>query len=75
MGLQQDDFDDLYQAVTELLEKLHIPHDLAVLGVQESRLLEIADKAFHDAACGTNPRAATVTDIHLLLEQALIQAR
>ena len=75
MGLQHDDFEDIYQAVTELLEELHIPHDLAVLGVQESRLLEIADKAFHDVACGTNPRAATVADIHLLLEQALIQTR
>ena len=32
--------------MTGLLEELYIPHNMAVLGVPESRLLELAEKAF-----------------------------
>ena len=57
-----------------LLEQLEIPHDLASLGVTEGQVAEIARKAVTDVAYVTNPVAATVADIEVLLGQAIYQA-
>ena len=74
MGLPREDFDSFYSATVALLEQLEIPHDLASLGVAEEQVAEIARKAVTDAACGTNPVAATVADIEELLGRAIYKA-
>ena len=75
MGLNTHDFSHLYDKIVFLLDELEIPTDLAVLGVRENQISEIAQKAHTDAAAATNPVPATVPEIESLLSQSLSLTR
>ena len=74
MELPGEDFECLHGAVVTLLEALQIPRDLATLGVSAERAREIAEKAYGDPGRISNPVPARVTDIEILVEEAVRRA-
>lgn len=75
MGLQTTDFNSFHDAICQRLDDCDIPRSLADLGVEESAIDRLAEKAHGDAATGTNPRASTPADIAVLIREAMAGAR
>lgn len=75
LGVDGTGFDALYRHIAELLDTLEIPTDLAAIGVESSRIREIAEKAHTDAAAATNPAPASVDEIEAILLDAMASAR
>lgn len=75
MGLKTRDFDGFHAAVCARLEACDIPRSLTDLGVEESAVARLAEKAHGDAATGTNPRPSTPADIEVLIREALAGSR
>ncbi|MEM7255411.1 MAG: iron-containing alcohol dehydrogenase [Pseudomonadota bacterium] len=75
MGLSGESFDDLYNAVVGLLDHLEIPKGLSALNVDVSRVPILAEKAFGDAATGTNAVPASAHEIEGILREAIDAAR
>ncbi len=75
MGIQGDSFEDLYQFVCGLLDRLQIPRSLAEIGVATESAGQIATKAALDSAAATNPRQASPEELHTLVLDAIIQGR
>lgn len=61
--------------VERMLDAIDIPKSLGAIGVPLDCAGRIAEKAIHDSAAGTNPRAASVEDIRALTQTALTNAR
>ena len=59
MGLQDTTFAGLHDGVCALLDAVDIPRTLTDIGVPESCVARIAEKALQDSAAATNPRAAS----------------
>jgi len=68
-------FDDFYSNICNLLDKLEIHRGLNSLGVDASKVSEIALKASKDAAALTNPRQATIPQLEKLISNSLVNAR
>ena len=75
LGLQHADFPSFYAAICELLDELEIPVSLSEIGVDDSRISEIAIKASKDAAAFTNPRQASIAELEALIGEAIARAR
>lgn len=75
LGLAGASFDDFYLQVCGLLDRLEIPKSLHDIGVPLDCAEGIAIKAIQDSAASTNPRAASVGEIQLIVEQALTSGR
>lgn len=75
IGLDTRDFEGFHAAICARLDACGIPRSLADLGVEESAVERLAQKAHGDAATGTNPRPSTPADIAVLIREALAGAR
>lgn len=75
MGLETTDFNSFHDAICQRLDDCDIPRSLIDLGVEESAIDRLAEKAHGDAATGTNPRASTPADIAELIREAMAGAR
>ena len=75
MALPDQGFDSFKAAVVALLDQLEIPKSLETLGVSETQIPEIANKAHTDVARTTNPVSSTVSDIEKILIQSMTAAR
>lgn len=58
-------------AVADLNKRIGIPEKLSDVGVKESDLEELADKAFMDGCHATNPRPCTREDLMALYKEVL----
>lgn len=63
--------DKAIEAVANLTKAIGIPATLSEVGVEESHLKELAQKAFLDSCHQTNPRPCTETDLLALYQEAL----
>ena len=75
MALPDQGFDSFKAAIVALLDQLEIPKRLETLGVSETQIPEIANKAHTDVARTTNPVPSTVPDIEKILIQSMTAAR
>ena len=57
------------------LDELGIPRSLSEIGVPENCEERIAKKALRDSAARTNPRAANLAEMRLLVKTSLTKAR
>ena len=75
LGVPGADFESLYSAICQLLDRLSVPATLAEIGVPAEAASTLAEKAHQDAAAGTNPRAADVATIENLILEAITVGR
>lgn len=64
-------FDGFIDWVLDFREKLHVAHTLADLGVDETRIDELSDKAERDPSTGGNPVALKAADFADLYRAAI----
>jgi 4-hydroxybutyrate dehydrogenase len=62
--------DRTIQAVADLIQRIGIPRNIALVGVPEDRLAELAKIAFLDPCHLTNPRPCTERDLYELYQEA-----
>ena len=75
MNLEKHDFDYFYNSICYLLDQLNIPKSLNEIGVTDSSIIRIAEKAMKDSAFVTNPRKASLEDMKELISIALNKGR
>lgn len=75
IGLPTHDFETFYTAICRKLDALDIPQRLADLDIGTQHIAGIARKAFLDPARMTNPRESDITQLEMLLHQAIEHAR
>jgi alcohol dehydrogenase class IV len=75
MGLSKNTFDYFYHSICELLDYLQIPKNLKEIGVNDSSITRLAEKALKDSAFATNPRTATLLEMKELIETTLNYGR
>ena len=75
MNLKQNDFDYFYQSICELLDQLGIPKNLKEIGIDESSLNSLAEKALKDSAFATNPKTASLEEMEEIIYQSLNPGR
>ncbi len=68
-------FDGFRARVMELRAELGIPGNLAVMGVEASRLDELSEMALEDPSCGGNPIEMTRENTRALFDAAMQDAR
>ncbi len=71
LGLAQANFDGLLQYITELIHLLELPLSLAAIGIDETHLEEIIDKALVDPSAATNPIPLNQENLREVLTMAL----
>lgn len=71
LGLEDKSFDSFYRAICDLLDRLDIPKTLVDIGVPADCAAAIAEKAIQDSAASTNPRALSVVEIEVVIEDVL----
>ncbi|MCO5126285.1 MAG: iron-containing alcohol dehydrogenase [Rhodobacteraceae bacterium] len=64
-------FDGFYARVLDLRAELAIPQNLAVMGVEASRLDELTEMALEDPSCGGNPVEMTRENTRVLFDAAM----
>ena len=62
-------------AIENLLDQLQIPRALKDIGVPSDCFDRIARKALRDSAASTNPRSATLDQVRMLVERAVVEGR
>ena len=75
MSLRDTSIKGFIASVVRMLDAIGIPRSLSEIGVPADCAQRIAEKAIQDSAAGTNPRSATVAEIKMLTETAIVQAR
>jgi len=75
MGLQDVSVKGFIEEIERLLDELGIPRSLSEIGVPENCEERIAKKALRDSAARTNPRAASLAEMRLLVKTSLTKAR
>jgi alcohol dehydrogenase class IV len=75
MNLKKNDFDYFYQSIGELLDQLGIPENLKEIGINESSINSLAEKALKDSAFATNPRTASKDEMEEIIFQSLNSGR
>ena len=75
MGLKENSFDYLYQSVCNLLDQLDIPKNLKDIGVDETHIDRLAEKAMGDSAFATNPRNATLDEMKKIITDSVLEGR
>ena len=75
MGLQDVSVKGFIAEIERRLDELGIPRSLSEIGVPENCEERIAKKALRDSAARTNPRAASLAEMRLLVKTSLTKAR
>jgi alcohol dehydrogenase class IV len=75
MNLSDDSVDGFIAAVEAMLDEIAIPKSLSEIGVPLDCAQRIAAKALKDSAARTNPRSATLTEVQVLTQTAIVNAR
>ena len=75
MGLQDVSVKGFIEEIERRLDELGIPRSLSEIGVPENCEERIAKKALRDSAARTNPRAANLAEMRLLVKTSLTKAR
>ena len=75
MGLKENSFDYLYQSICDLLDQLDIPKNLKDIGVDETHIDRLAEKAMGDSAFATNPRNATFDEMKEIIRDSVLKGR
>ena len=75
MGLQDVSVKGFIAEIERRLDELGIPRSLSEIGVPENCEERIAKKALRDSAAITNPRAASLAEMRLLVKTSLTKAR
>ena len=75
MGLQDVSVKGFIEEIERRLDELSIPRSLSEIGVPENCEERIAKKALRDSAARTNPRAASLAEMRLLVKTSLTKAR
>jgi len=75
MNLKKNDFDYFYQSICEILDQLGIPKNLKEIGINESSIASLAEKALKDSAYATNPRTASKEEMEEIIFQSLNSGR
>ena len=75
MGLKKNSFDYLYQSICELLNQLDIPKNLKDIGVNETHIDRLAEKAMGDSAFATNPRKASLSEMKKIIKHSILNGR
>ncbi len=71
LGLPGGDFDALMEWLLSFRSQLFVPNSLAELGVEESRVGELAGKALRDPCTGGNPVPMTEEDFRRVISAAI----
>jgi len=71
LELDGGDFDAVLSFIITLREQIGIPNDLRSIGIDETRLDEIATQALHDPSAGGNPIPLTQPQYAELLSDAI----
>ena len=75
MNLKKNNFDCFYQSICEQLDQLRIPKNLKEIGINESSISSLAEKALKDSAFATNPRTASFEEMKEIIFQCLNTGR
>jgi alcohol dehydrogenase class IV len=75
MGLGDASVDGFIAEVERMLDGLNIPRSLGEIGIPADCALRIAEKALQDSGAGTNPRPASLEEMHALVKTAIAKAR
>ena len=75
MGLKKNDFDYFYKSICSLLDQLNIPKGLNEIGVEDTSISRLAEKALKDSAFATNPRNASLEEMKELIATTLCNGR
>ena len=75
MNLKQKDFDYFYRSICDFLDQLNIPKSLSEIGVKDTSISRLAEKALKDSAFATNPRNASLLEMKDLITIALNNGR
>ena len=75
MGLSTASQDAFCAHIEALLDRLNIPVSLNEIGVPESCVERIAEKAMQDSAYGTNPRVADLDEMITLVRSCIKDVR
>jgi alcohol dehydrogenase class IV len=71
LDLSPANFDAVLAWLLDFRKELGIPHTLAELGVDESRIAELAEKAERDPSTGGNPRTMKAADFERVIRAAI----
>ena len=71
MNLKKNNFDYFYQSICGLLDQLGIPKNLKEIGINETSINSLAEKALKDSAFATNPRTASKEEMKEIIFQSL----
>jgi len=72
IGLADHSFDSFLDWILGLRTGIGIPHSLADIGIDEKRLVIVAQMAVEDPSAGGNPIAFSVAQYEQLLQRAII---
>ena len=75
MNMPDHSVSGFINSVEAMLNEIAIPKSLGEIGVPADCAERIAEKAMKDSAARTNPRAASLREIHALTETAITKAR
>ena len=75
MGFQDLSVEDFIKEIERRLDEIDIPRSLSEISVPKDCEERIAKKALLDSAARTNPRAASLAEMRLLVKTSLTKAR
>ena len=75
MGVQDLSVEDFIKEIERRLDEIDIPRSLSEISVPKDCEERIAEKALLDSAARTNPRAASLAEMRLLVKTSLTKAR
>ncbi len=75
MNMSDHSIAGFISAVESMLDEIKIPKSLSEIGVPLDCAERIAAKALKDSAARTNPRSATLAEVQVLTQTAIVNAR
>ena len=75
MGLEDTSTESFIRHIEGVLDDINIPNSLSNLDIPMASAQRLAEKSILDSAAQTNPRTATVPEISILIEEAILKAR
>ena len=75
MGFQDLSVEDFIKEIERRLDEIDIPRSLSEISIPKDCEERIAEKALLDSAARTNPRAASLAEMRLLVKTSLTKAR
>ncbi len=71
LQLKEETGDAVVKYLFDLNNRVHVPHKLSAVGVEQKHIETLADLAFADFAHPNNPKPVSRNDFKNLYEQAL----